>query len=113
MDLDIGTEDTSEEAQSLDVIRVQVCEEHVDALDAVDELVTEAANTGTGIEHDDIALTVADLDTGGVAAIADGLRTWRRLRTPGAPQVHLHAGTSQNSAAHRADPMRARRAGSP
>ena len=84
-------EERPEEAKPLEVIEVQVREEHVElASTALEELDAELSDPGAGVEHEDGPVGQRDLDARGVAAEFDRLRARCRHRAAAAPDRYPH-----------------------
>ena len=73
MHLEVGVVQRVEEAQALDVIHVEVREEHVDPAHAFGQARREPADPGAGIEHEELTGVVAHLDARRVPAVAHGV----------------------------------------
>ena len=85
-------EQWSEEAEALDVIHVQVGQEHVDRPAVARKRCPSTAHPGAGVEDEDAPFSSVDLDAGGVAAVTDRLRTCARERATRAPDGDPHSG---------------------
>jgi hypothetical protein len=80
-----------EEAQSFEVVEVEVSEAEVDLPDtAVQELETEQSDPGASVEHNDRAVVQRDLDAGRVSAVGDGLRPRCWHRAAATPDRYAH-----------------------
>src|SRR6266516_132453 len=81
-----------EEAQSFEVVEVEVSEAEMDLPHAaVQELETQPSDPGAGVEHENRAVVQRDLDAGRVSAVGDGLRPRCWHRAAAAPDRHAHA----------------------
>ena len=100
-DVDLGRRviERAEEAQSLDVVHVEMGEQDVDRLVSAG-IGAEPADARAGVEHQQRAVIASHLDCRGIAAVAGGLRSRSSDRAAGAEQGHTHGHLiSQNSAA--------------
>src|SRR5207237_4072870 len=85
----------TEEGNALDVIPMEVREQEVDGerprAAAVHERRAELAESRAGVEDEKRSGAVANLDTGGVAAVSHGERARRRDGATRAPETDLHS----------------------
>src|SRR6185436_17266481 len=72
VDLQIGASERREETEALDVIHVQVREQHVDAALCRRDDLSQAPDPRAGIEDEEV-IAIADLDARSVAAEAHGV----------------------------------------
>src|SRR5947209_13146107 len=79
-----------EEHQALDVVEMAVGEEDVQRVTDVADREPEVADARAGVEDEHAAVAQGDLDARGIAAVAHGLRTRRRDRSPGPPDLDSH-----------------------
>ena len=61
----------------------------------VDQLVTQSAYTGSGVDDNDFAAFGSDFDTGRVAAVFQIFLAGHRNRSAGSPAFNLHMLTFQ------------------
>ena len=102
MDVHALVVERCEEPQPLDVVHVEMGEQHVDAVLRVarsGSSAAPAADAGAGVEHEHRLIVRPHLDAGGVAAVARGLGAGRRDRAARPPDRDPHHdGTSQKIA---------------
>ena len=89
-----GSEQRGEERDPLDVVPVRVTDQQV-TVDRrptcrLDQMPAEVVRSRTAVDHDQRSAAGAHLDTGSVAAVAQGGRPRLRDRTAGPPERHLH-----------------------
>ena len=85
MDLRAVLEERREEPEPLDVIQVEMREEHVDAADLVAHGRAQRPDARPGIQHDQVIVGRAHFDAGRVPAVADRRRPGGRQRPARAP----------------------------
>jgi hypothetical protein len=86
MDMRVGHPERREEPQALEMVEVKVGEEEVDSpRPFADELETERADAGSGVEDEDRSVAEANLEAGRVSSVAQRPGTRRRERSAAAP----------------------------
>lgn len=91
-------EEWSEEAEALNVVEVEMAEQHVDPLDAsLGNGHTERAHASAGVEHQDVSARALHLDTRRVAAVPDGLGSRCPQRAAASSHPDFHDSASQNT----------------
>jgi hypothetical protein len=78
MDVEVGHEEGAKEPEALEVVEVQVGEQHVDL---VRQLAlhrdTQRAHAGARVEHERMTAVEPDLDARGVPSVLDGVGAGR------------------------------------
>ena len=90
MHLEIRPEERLEEAETLDVIHVQVGQQDVDPGNVALDRISEGADPSPRIENEQASVGGPYFDAGGVASVVHRLCPGRRQRTPCSPERHLH-----------------------
>ena len=78
VDFAAALEEGLEEPEALDVVHVEVAEEHVNDAPPLRESLAEAPHTCPSVEHQGCPVAGANLDTRGVTAVSDRLRAGGR-----------------------------------
>jgi hypothetical protein len=68
-------EEGSKEAEPLDVIHVEVGQQHMDGTTVAGEHGFQTPHASASVEDEDGIVAAIDLDAGGVAAVSDRVRT--------------------------------------
>src|SRR5207302_4476484 len=85
-----------EEGKALDVDPVGVADQEVGA-DRPRQLVAELADARAAVDDDQLAGRGADLDAGGVPAVAQGVAAGRRAGASRPPELHPHRWSPSSS----------------
>ena len=83
----------SEKGQTLDMIPVGVAEEQDNdhaLLGAAHQVISQQADTGPGVQNQNLAVLRLNLDTGGIAAASHSIRAGDRDGTAHSPEFYLH-----------------------
>ena len=91
VDFQVWPKDRLEEAKALEVVHVQVRDQHVDATHLGGNLEAKGSNPRPGIEHEMLTLVADDKQRGGVASITNRAGTRRGERSSRSPDLNPHA----------------------
>src|SRR5262249_33646259 len=78
------------EAESLNVVHVQMGEKDVHPCQRLRERNSESADAGSGVENEQRAIATAHFHARGVAAVPRGFRARRRQRSARSPKTNVH-----------------------
>ncbi len=98
MDFATRFEERAEEAKALQVVEVEMAEQHVDPRSAIAAHgYSERTHTRARVEYKQLAVVSTHLHARGIAAISERVGAWRGQRPAATPHADPHSFARQNT----------------